>query len=138
MKKTVLFYGLALAIAAFTLQWLEYRFFVRTHAIEMYLFLLAVGFTLLGLWVGRRLTAAAAGPSTFVRNEAALKSLGVTEREYEVLTLLAAGLANKEIARRLDLSPNTVKTHLARLYEKLGAARRTDAVQRARELSLLP
>jgi DNA-binding CsgD family transcriptional regulator len=135
--KTVLLYGSALALAAFVLAWVEYRYFVHPHAPQLYLFMLAVGFTALGVWVGRRLTAQPAA-AAFARNEAALRTLGVTDREYEVLTLLAEGLANKEIARRLDVSPNTIKTHVARLYEKLEVERRTQAVQKARELALIP
>ena len=137
MRKTILLYGLALAIAAFALEWLQYRFVVHAHAAEIYLFLVAAAFTALGVWAGRRLTERTA-PGPFEKNAAALAALGVTDREYEVLTLLAAGCANKEIARRLDLSPNTVKTHLARLYEKLEVQRRTQAVQKARELALIP
>jgi DNA-binding CsgD family transcriptional regulator len=137
MGRTILIYGAALAIAAFALQQLEYRYLTRAFATEFYVVLIALGFTALGIWAGRRLTAAAPA-APFARNDAALKSLGVTDREYEVLSLLAEGLANKEIARALDVSPNTVKTHVARLYEKLGAERRTQAVQKARELALIP
>lgn len=136
MWRTVLIYGAALAASAFALQQLEYRYLARVLAPEVYGVLIAVAFTALGLWAGRRLTAPAL-PAAFVRNDAALKALGVTDREYEVLALLAEGLANKEIARRLDVSPNTVKTHVARLFEKLEAERRLQAVQRARELSLI-
>lgn len=137
MGRAILIYGAALALAAFALQQLEYRHFARAFATELYVVLIALGFTALGLWAGQRLTRQA--PATpFTRNDAALKSLGVTDREYEVLSLLAEGLANKEIARRLNVSPNTVKTHVGRLYEKLGAERRTQAVQKARELALIP
>ncbi len=137
MAKTVILYGLLIAVAAVALEWLEYKYVTRLFATEIYIALIAVLFTGLGVWAGRRLTARTA-PGPFERNVAALASLGVTECEYEVLTLLAAGCANKEIARRLDLSPNTVKTHLARLYEKLEVQRRTQAVQKARELALIP
>lgn len=137
MRKTILLYGLALAVAAFALEWLQYKYVARAYAPEIYIFLIAGGFTALGIWAGRRLTARTA-PGPFEKNGAALAALGVTDREYEVLTLLAAGCANKEIARRLDLSPNTVKTHLARLYEKLEVQRRTQAVQKARDLALIP
>ena len=137
MKRTILLYGAGLGVAAIALEWLQYKYVVRAYAAEFYLLILALGFTALGVWAGRRLTSARpAGP--FAPNRAALAALGVTDREYEVLTLLAEGLANKEIARRLDLSPNTVKTHIARLYEKLEAQRRTQAVQKARELALIP
>lgn len=137
MAKTVAFYGLLIAVAAVALEWLEYKYVTRLFATEIYIALIAALFTALGVWAGRRLTArTATGP--FEKNVAALAALGITDREYEVLTLLAEGCANKEIARRLDLSPNTVKTHLARLYEKLEAQRRTQAVQKARELALIP
>jgi len=137
MGRTILVYGLSLAVAAFALEWLQYKYIARAYAAEIYIFLIAAAFTALGVFVGRRLTERAA-PGPFEKNAAALSTLGVTDREYEVLTLLAAGCANKEIARRLDLSPNTVKTHLARLYEKLEVRRRTEAVHKARTLALIP
>lgn len=137
MKKTILIYAAGLAIAAFLLEWLESRFLLREIGAEIYVLIIAVSFAALGIWVGRRLT----GRRTrreFEKNSAALESLGITEREYEVLELLAAGQANKEIARELDVSPNTVKTHISRLYEKLDVGRRTQAVKKARTLSLIP
>jgi DNA-binding CsgD family transcriptional regulator len=137
MKKTILLYGALIALAAIALEWLEFKYVTRVFATEFYIFLLALGFTVLGVWVGRRLTEREA-PGPFEKNVAALASLGVTDREYDVLALLAEGCTNKEIARRLDVSPNTVKTHTARLYEKLEVGRRTQAVQKARELALIP
>jgi DNA-binding NarL/FixJ family response regulator len=135
--KFVAIYALALAGGAFALQWLEYRYVTRMFAPEIYVAILAVGFTVLGVWVGRRLTPRAA-PANFTRNEAALQSLGLTEREVAVLELLSAGDANKEIARKLDISPNTVKTHVANLFQKFEVQRRTQAIQKARELRILP
>jgi DNA-binding CsgD family transcriptional regulator len=137
MRKTIILYGAVIALAAIALEWLEFKYVTRVFATEFYIFLLALGFTVLGVWVGRRLTERQA-PGPFEKNVAALASLGVTEREYDVLALLAEGCTNKEIARRLDVSPNTVKTHTARLYEKLEVGRRTQAVQKARELALIP
>ena len=137
MNRTVFFYALALAAGSLLLAWLEYKYVTRVFAGEIYVLLIASIFTALGVWAGWRLTRRTR-TADFKRNEAALKSLGVSPREYETLELLAAGLSNKEIARRLDVSPNTVKTHLARLYQKLGAARRTEAVNKARALSLIP
>ncbi len=137
MLKSVALYGLALAAGAFVLQWLQYKYVARAFAPEIYIALIALGFTGLGIWAGIRLTPKTiAGP--FERNEAAIKSLGLTEREVKVLELLAAGAANKEIARALDISPNTVKTHIANLFQKLEAQRRTQAIQKARELGLIP
>ncbi len=137
MLRTVLIYGLALALGAAALQWLEYQVWARAHASEVYIALIATAFLGLGIWVGARLFRPRPQASAFEPNLRAQASLGITEREYEVLRLLAAGRSNKEIAARLKLSPNTVKTHIARLYEKLEAARRTEAILRARELGLI-
>jgi len=137
MGRIILSYGLAIAALVTVLEWLEYRFVTRVFSAELYIVLLAVLFTGLGIWVGRRLTEKKPA-APFMKNTAAIRSLGVTDREFEVLELLAAGLSNKEIARRLDVSPNTVKTHVAKLYEKLGVERRTAAVDKARALALIP
>lgn len=137
MRKSILIYALALAAATFVLSWLEYQYLTRAFATEIYIVLLAVGFTGLGAWAGWRLTRKKHA-GAFEKNEAAIATLGITAREYEVLERLAAGESNKEIARSLDLSPNTVKTHLARLYEKLEVSRRTQAIQKAKELALIP
>ncbi len=137
MARTVLLYGLVLALGAVALQWMQYQFWVRLHAVELWVGLVAAAFLGLGVWIG----AGALRPrfeAVFEPNEAAAGQLGLTRREREVLALLAAGRSNKEIARQLGLSPNTVKTHVASLYGKLGAVRRTDAVLRARELRLIP
>jgi DNA-binding NarL/FixJ family response regulator len=131
----ILLYGLALAGAAAALQWLEYQVWARAHPVQIYLGLGAAAFLGLGVWVGARLFRTVHQP--LVPNQAAKTALGITGREFEVLGLLAAGRSNKEIAQRLEVSPNTVKTHIARLYEKLGASRRTEAVRKARELGLI-
>ena len=137
MLRTALIYGLALALGAGALHWLEYQIWARAHASDLYIALLAAGFLGLGIWVGVRLFRPQQQAGALEPNLRAQASLGITEREYEVLRLLASGRSNKEIAARLQLSPNTVKTHIARLYQKLEAARRTDAVLRARELGLI-
>jgi DNA-binding CsgD family transcriptional regulator len=125
-----------LAAGAFGLQWLEFQFVVRTHATETYLVLIALAFLGLGVWVGARLfRRPPAGP--FEPNLKVRETLGVSDREFEVLTLLAEGRSNKEIANQLNVSPNTVKTHVARLFEKLEASRRTEAISRARELGMI-
>ena len=137
MVRTILIYGLVLALGAIALQWMQYQFWARSHALELWIGLIAAGFLGLGVWIG----AWALRPrvqSGFEANETAAEQLGLTRREREVLDLLADGKSNKEIAVRLGLSPNTVKTHIARLYEKLEAVRRTDAVARARALRLIP
>ena len=136
MLRTILIYGVLLAAGAFGLQWLEFQFVVRTHAIETYLVLLALAFLGLGIWVGARLFRRPSTP--FEPNVKVRETLGVSDREYEVLTLLAEGRSNKEIANKLEVSPNTVKTHVARVYEKLGVDRRIQAVETARRLALIP
>lgn len=137
MGRTILLYAAALAIAAGALQWLEYRYAVRAFSTEIYIVLLAAGFMALGLWAGNRLTRRPA-PAEFERNDAAIRSLGLTPRECEILELLASGKSNKEMARALGISPHTVKTHVARVFEKLEVDRRMAAVEKARWLALIP
>lgn len=134
--KSVAAYGAALAAGALALQWLEYDRLARSRPGDIYLALVAVAFLALGVFLGARLLVRPKAVP-FDGNPQAVASLGISPRELIVLKELAAGHSNKEIARRLEVSPNTVKTHLARLYEKLGAVRRTDAVNRARELGLI-
>ena len=136
MVRTILIYGVLLAAGAFGLQWLEYQFVVRTHAIEIWLLLIALAFMGLGVWAGARLFRRPP-PAPFTPNMRVRETLGVSEREFEVLTLLAAGRSNKEIANQLKVSPNTIKTHVAKLFEKLEAKRRTEAISRARELGMI-
>jgi DNA-binding CsgD family transcriptional regulator len=137
MWRTIVLYALALAVAAAALEWLEYRFLTRRFSAEIYIALVAAGFAALGVWAGRKMTPAPAAVP-FARNEAAIRSLGLTPRECEILQLLASGQSNKELARRLGISPNTVKTHVARLYEKLEVDRRVQAIEKARWLALIP
>ena len=137
MWRTILLYALALAVAATALEWLKFRHWTRAFSTEIYIFLIAAGFIALGLWAGRRLTPRPASPE-FERNEAAIRSLGLTPRECEILALLASGRSNKELARALGISPNTVKTHIARLFEKLDVQKRVQAIEKARWLALIP
>jgi DNA-binding CsgD family transcriptional regulator len=137
MWRTVFLYALALALAATALEWLKYRYWANAFSTEIYLFLVAAGFIALGLWAGRKLTPRPAGP-TFERNHAAIRSLGLSPRECEILALLASGQSNKEMARTLGISPNTVKTHIARVFEKLEVQKRVQAIEKARSLALIP
>lgn len=137
MAKTVILYAAALALAAAALEWLQYRHAVRAFSTEIYVGLVAIAFVALGIWVGRRLTPAPRR-AVFERNEAAIRSLGLSPRECEILALLASGQSIKEIARTLAISPNTVKTHVARVYEKLEVDRRVQAIEKARWLALIP
>ena len=137
MTRTIVLWALVLAAAAFALQWLEYQYLVRVFSQEIYIALIGAAFAAGGVWVGWRLTSRDR-PGPFARNDAARAELGLTGQEMKVLERLAAGESNKEIARRLGLSPNTVKTHVANLFAKLGAARRTQAIGKARDLQLIP
>lgn len=137
MWKRVVVYGLLLAAGTLALQWLDYQRLARVHSGDVYIFLIAAAFLALGIFVGARMLAAPQ-PPPFDGNPKALAALGISPRELTVLQELAAGHSNKEIAARLNVSPNTVKTHVAQVYDKLGAKRRTDAINKARELGIVP
>jgi DNA-binding CsgD family transcriptional regulator len=137
MIRTILIWALVLAAGGFALQWLQYQYLVRAFPLQIYVTVVGVAFAAGGVWLGWKLTQRRA-PGPFQRNAAALASLGLTGQEVKVLERLAAGQSNKEIARTLGLSPNTVKTHVAHLFEKLAVSRRTQAVGKARELDLIP
>jgi DNA-binding CsgD family transcriptional regulator len=136
MWKRVVGYGALLAAGTLALQWLDYQHLARMHSGDVYLFLVAVAFLVLGIVLGVRVFATPA-PVAFDGNPKAQAALGLSARELEVLHELAAGCSNKEIAARLHVSPNTIKTHVARLFGKLGAKRRTEAIHRARELGIV-
>ena len=137
MTRTIIVWALVLAGAAFVLRWLDYQCMARLFSREIHTAIIGTAFAAGGVWVGWKLTAKTA-PAPFTRNAAAQASLGLTGQEVRVLERLAAGQSNKEIARTLGLSPNTVKTHLANLVAKLEVARRTQAVSKARDLHLIP
>jgi DNA-binding NarL/FixJ family response regulator len=138
MWKQIALYGLLLALGTFALQWLDYQRLARAYSTDLYVTLIAVAFLAVGVYIGSRVLGKAQEPAPFDGNPKAQASLGISGRELEVLRELAAGRSNKEIAAKLAVSPNTVKTHTARLFEKLGARRRTDAINKARELGILP
>lgn len=136
MTRQVVLYGALLAVGTLALQWLDYQRLARAHTGDIYLFLVALAFLGLGITVGARLFGARK-PRHFDGNPQARDALGISPRELTVLQEIAAGRSNKEIAAHLNVSPNTVKTHVSRLFEKLGAKRRTDAINRARELGIV-
>jgi two-component system, NarL family, response regulator LiaR len=164
VKRHVLIFGLVGGVLIATLQYTQYRFVVIEHSVEIYGALVAAIFAAFGIWLGLRITrrrevvretvretivvrevpvasAATREPGAgepFAPNAASQQLLGITARELEILTLVAQGLSNREIASQLFVSENTVKTHCARVFDKVGAARRTQAVQRGKELGLLP
>jgi NarL family two-component system response regulator LiaR len=150
MKRHVVIYGLIGGILIALLKWTEYRFLVLEHSVEIYGALIAATFAALGIWLGLKLTGRqqtivvrevsvpvpAGGP--FVPDERKREDLHITRRELEILELIAEGLSNREIAEKLFVSENTVKTHSSRVFDKLGARRRTQAVQLGKEFGLLP
>ena len=148
MKRHVLIYGLIGGILITVLKWTEYRFLVIDHSIEIYGGLTAAIFSLLGMWLGLKLTGTkekvvvkevpVPAGEPFVPDERKREGLGITRRELEILGLIASGLSNREIAGRLFVSENTVKTHSSRLFDKLGAKRRTQAVQIGKTARLIP
>ncbi len=146
MKKTVLLYGLLGGMLIAALKVVEYRFLVLEHSIEIYGGLVALLFSGLGIWLGLKLTREkivvrevhVPVSEPFVRNEGRIEQLRITPRELEILESIAAGLSNREIGERLFVSENTVKTHTARLFDKLSARRRTQAVQHAKDEGLIP
>ena len=153
MRKTILLFGLVGGVLIAVLKLIEYRFLVVENSLEIYGGLVAVIFSACGLWLGLKLTRppapmpaapadtsaapAAGNAEPFVVDRARLDALGITPREHEILGLIAAGLSNREIAEKLYVSENTVKTHSSRLFDKLNARRRTQAVQRAKEAGLI-
>ena len=148
MRKHVLLYGLLCGVLIVALKLIEYRWLVVEHSLEIYGGLVAALFAWLGIWLGLKLTrqketvlvkeVMVPAPASFVRDEQKLETLGITPRELEILELIAQGLSNKEIAARAFVSENTVKTHSSRVFDKLGARRRTQAVQLGKELRLIP
>jgi DNA-binding CsgD family transcriptional regulator len=148
MRRHVLLYGILAGVFIAGLKFIEYRWLVVQHSLEIYGGLVAAVFATLGIWLGLRLTRRSetvvvrevmvAAPVEFVRDEGKIESLRITPRELEILQLIAEGLSNKEIAARVFVSENTVKTHSSRVFDKLGARRRTQAVQLGKELRLIP
>jgi ATP/maltotriose-dependent transcriptional regulator MalT len=145
--KHVILYGLLAGVLFALLRLIEYRWVIVEHSVEIYGGLIAAVFAALGVWLGLRLTrqretvvvreVVVPAGAEFIRNDAEIEALGLTPRELEMLDLVAGGLSNREIAERAFVSENTVKTHLSRVFGKLGAERRTQAVRRARQLRVI-
>lgn len=148
MRRPILIYGLLGGLLIAGLKAIEYRFLVVEYSVEIYAGLVALLFAAFGIWLGAKLTGrpervvvkevpvAAAAP--FVVDSVRREQLGVTARELEILGLIAAGMSNREIADKLFVSENTVKTHSSRLFGKLNARRRTQVVQHAKQAGLIP
>jgi DNA-binding CsgD family transcriptional regulator len=153
VKRTVLQYGLLGGVLIVLLRAIEYKYLVLEHSLEIYGGLVAVIFAALGIWLGLKLTkpglvvvrevpvrveVPVSAPVSFVLNTAEQQALGITPRELEMLAFIAEGLSTREIAERAYVSENTVKTHISRILDKLGARRRTQAIQLAKERGLIP
>lgn len=147
MKKTILLYGLVGGALIALMKVVEYRFLVVRHSLEIYGGIVALIFAALGIWLGLKLTKTKVvvqevqvpvPAEPFVLNAAQQEKLGITARELEILQHIAAGLSNREIAAKLYVSENTVKTHAGSVFEKLSAKRRTQAVQLAKQAGLIP
>jgi len=144
VARDLVLYGVCGGLLIAALRLMKYRFLVLEYSVEVYSALVAMFFAAVGIWLGTTLNRrkATAQPARkdepFVVDEAKLKELGITAREREILGLIASGLSNREIAARLFVSENTVKTHSSRLFDKLGAKRRTQAVQFGKAAGLIP
>lgn len=150
-NKLVILYGAALAAIMLLLKWLEVRYLILDHAFEVYIGAIALLFTGLGIWLTKRLSRPRTetlviekevfinpGAAGFIPAEERLQKLGISKREWEVLDLMSKGFSNQEIADQLFLSLNTIKTHSSNLFMKLDVKRRTQAVERGKQLGLLP
>ena len=141
MKRTILLYSLSLAVLVIVLKLLEYRFLVQALPVEMDLGTVAILVTAIGVWAGLKLTrtkTVIVNQSDFQFDPKSLEKTGISKREFEVLELMAKGLSNQEIADTLFVSLNTIKTHSSNLFLKLDTKRRTQAIQKAKELGLIP
>jgi DNA-binding NarL/FixJ family response regulator len=147
-NKQNILYGVALALLLLLLKWLEWQFVIEDHAVEVYSSAIAIVFTALGIWLAIKLVKPkvntiviekpVAADAGFTLNEAELSKLRISSRELDVLQLMAQGLSNQEIAERLFVSLNTIKTHSSNLFIKLDVERRTQAVEKAKRLNLIP
>lgn len=137
MTRKILIYGLSLAVLATLLSVLEYSHLIKVFPTEIYIACIALLFMGIGIWAGRKLTVSSGTKRDFKPNQKAIDYLGISERELEVLKLIAEGLSNDEIAGKLFISINTVKTHVSNIFTKLKADRRTQAIQKARSLKII-
>ncbi len=149
-NKSIILYGVALAVLLFLLKWLEFHFIIINNAYEVYAGAIAVVFTLLGIWLALKLTKPKVETvvvekpvyishvSDFLPNQQELERLNISRRELEVLELMAEGLSNQEISARLFVSLNTIKTHSSNLFDKMDVKRRTQAIEMAKRLCIIP
>ncbi|MBL7867544.1 MAG: DNA-binding response regulator [Flavobacterium lindanitolerans] len=147
--KSTMLYGISLALLLFLMKWLEFRFMVINHTLEIYIGLIAIIFTALGIWLALKLTKPKketiiiekeiyVSDAEFIQDRNQLEKLNLSKREMEVLKLIAQGCSNQEIASQLFVSLPTIKSHSSKLFEKLDVNRRTQAVEKAKRLKLIP
>ncbi|KQS45650.1 MAG: LuxR family transcriptional regulator [Flavobacterium sp.] len=147
--KSTMLYGISLALLLFLMKWLEFRFMVINHTLEIYIGLIAIVFTALGIWLALKLTKPKketiiiekeiyVSDAEFIQDRNQLEKLNLSKREMEVLELIAQGCSNQEIASQLFVSLPTIKSHSSKLFEKLDVNRRTQAVEKAKRLKLIP
>lgn len=149
--KSTILYGIALAFLLLLVKWLEFRFVIVNHSLEIYIAIIALIFTALGIWLSKKLTK----PKTviiekeivkeividtteFIQDKKTIENLNISKRELEVLDLMSKGMSNQEIADALFVSIPTIKTHSSKLFEKLEVSRRTQAVEKAKRLRIIP
>lgn len=147
--RSILLYGCSLAVLLFLLKWFQWKFVIIENAIEIYVGLIALFFTILGAWVAKQLTRPVTKTiivekeihlppaDAFIRNEAELEKLNLTGREWDVLQLMATGKSNAEIAGSLFLSVSTVKTHVSNIFVKMDVKSRTQAMEKAKRLKII-
>ena len=149
--KSTILYGFVLAFLLLLVKWLEFRFVIVNHSLEIYISIIALIFTALGIWLSKKLTK----PKTvviekeivkeividtteFIQDKKTIENLNISKRELEVLDLISKGMSNQEIADALFVSIPTIKTHSSKLFEKLEVSRRTQAVEKAKRLRIIP
>lgn len=146
--KMLILYGAILSVLLLLLKWLEFRFLILHNSIDIYIGLIALIFTLLGIWLAQKLASPKVRivekevyvnkAQNFVPDESTVEKMGLSKRELEVLTLMAEGWSNQEIAEKLFVSLNTIKTHASRIFEKMDVKRRTQAIEKAQKSGLIP
>lgn len=136
LKNPIFIYGVSLALLALALRSLEYFFWVRTISTEWYIAILALGFTVLGIWMGSKIVGQKRN-KVFEINHDAIRTLGISPREMDVLRQMAKGKSNEEISEALHISISTVKTHVSNLLVKLESDNRVKAINRAKSLQII-
>jgi DNA-binding CsgD family transcriptional regulator len=148
-SRHLILYGTLLAVLVFALKWLQWKFLIVDNSLDIYIGVIAVFFTILGIWVATQLVRPKvervvvekavyiSQPGQFSINEAELRKLNLSSREYEVLQLLAKGYSNADIAKSLFLSLSTVKTHVSNLFFKMEVRSRTQSIEKAKRLGII-